>query len=95
MLLLFSAFHGNGHPRLTGDEDYAKVRPSGRSGFVGVLRVGWELDEEHEQFRGTCRAFTDREVRPLVEHAEAEGQFPGELWKPLGAAGLLGLVTPE
>lgn len=60
-----------------------------------MLRVGWELDEEHEQFRGTCRAFTDREVRPLVEHAEAEGRFPDELWKPLGAAGLLGLVTPE
>jgi len=60
-----------------------------------VLHVSWELDEEHVQFRGTCRAFTDREVRPLVEHAEAEGQFPGELWKPLGAAGLMGLVTPE
>jgi acyl-CoA dehydrogenase len=60
-----------------------------------VLHVGWELDEEHEQFRGTCRAFTDREVRPLVEQAEANGRFPGELWKPLGAAGLLGLVTPE
>jgi acyl-CoA dehydrogenase len=80
---------------LTGDEDYAKVRPSGRSVFVGVLHVGWELDEEHEQFRGTCRAFTDREVRPLVEQAEADGRFPDELWKPLGAAGLLGLVTPE
>lgn len=57
--------------------------------------MGWELDEEHEQFRGTCRAFTDREVRPLVERAEADGRFPDELWKPLGAAGLLGLVTPE
>ncbi|MBV9922917.1 MAG: acyl-CoA dehydrogenase family protein, partial [Pseudonocardia sp.] len=57
--------------------------------------MAWELDEEHVQFRRTCRAFTGREVRPLVEHAEAEGRFPGELWKPLGAAGLLGLVTPE
>jgi acyl-CoA dehydrogenase len=62
---------------------------------VGVLHVEWELDEEHEQFRETCRAFTDREVRPLVEQAEADGRFPDELWKPLGAAGLLGLVTPE
>jgi acyl-CoA dehydrogenase len=59
------------------------------------VRVVWELDEEHVQFRGTCRAFTDREVRPLVEQAEVNGRFPDELWKPLGAAGLLGLVTPE
>ena len=36
--------------------------------------MAWELDEEHVQFRRTCRAFTDREVRPLVEHAEAEGR---------------------
>jgi acyl-CoA dehydrogenase len=57
--------------------------------------MGWELDEEHTRFRATCRDFTDREVRPLVEAAEAAGTFPAELWKRLGAAGLLGLVTPE
>jgi acyl-CoA dehydrogenase len=55
----------------------------------------WELDEEYARFRATCRDFTDREVRPLVEAAEAAGGFPDELWKRLGAAGLLGLVTPE
>ncbi len=55
----------------------------------------WELDEEYARFRATCRDFTDREVRPLVEAAEAAGAFPDELWKRLGAAGLLGLVTPE
>jgi acyl-CoA dehydrogenase/citronellyl-CoA dehydrogenase len=56
--------------------------------------VTWELDEEHRDFRATCRAFTDREVRPLVDGAESAGSFPAELWKRLGAAGLLGLVTP-
>ncbi len=55
----------------------------------------WELDAEHAAFRDTCRAFVDREVRPLVAAAEAEGAFPAALWKPLGAAGLLGLVTPD
>jgi acyl-CoA dehydrogenase/citronellyl-CoA dehydrogenase len=54
----------------------------------------WELTEEHLDFRETCRAFTDRKVRPLVDGAEAAGTFPAELWKELGAAGLLGLVTP-
>jgi acyl-CoA dehydrogenase/citronellyl-CoA dehydrogenase len=54
----------------------------------------WELADEHLDFRETCRAFTNRKVRPLVDDAEAAGAFPAELWKELGAAGLLGLVTP-
>lgn len=57
--------------------------------------MSWELDEEHEQFRKTCEAFVNRKVRPLVEPAEAAGAFPVELWPELGAAGMLGLVTPE
>ncbi|GAA1099575.1 acyl-CoA dehydrogenase family protein [Pseudonocardia alni] len=55
----------------------------------------WELDEEHDAFRRTCRDFTDREIRPLVEEAEQAGAIPMQLWKRLGAAGLLGLATPE
>jgi acyl-CoA dehydrogenase len=54
----------------------------------------WELDDEHREFQAVCRSFVDREVRPLVEAAEAAGKFPGLLWKAMGAAGLLGLVTP-
>ncbi|WP_232668207.1 acyl-CoA dehydrogenase family protein [Pseudonocardia sp. TRM90224] len=57
--------------------------------------MSWELDEEHADFRDACRAFTDRAVRPLVADAEASGTFPAQLWKELGAASLLGLVTPE
>jgi alkylation response protein AidB-like acyl-CoA dehydrogenase len=56
--------------------------------------MSWELSEEHVAFRTTCRAFTDREIRPLVEEAEISGTFPADLWKRLGAAGLLGLCTP-
>lgn len=56
--------------------------------------MSWELDAEHAEFRATCRAFVDREVRPLVTDAESAGTFPGSLWERLGAAGLLGLVTP-
>ncbi|HEX3829041.1 MAG TPA: acyl-CoA dehydrogenase family protein [Sporichthyaceae bacterium] len=57
--------------------------------------MNWELGPEHAAFRSTCRVFTDREIRPLVDHAEASGSFPADLWKRLGAAGLLGLCTPE
>src|SRR5882672_7270066 len=55
----------------------------------------FELSPEHVAFRATCRAFTDREIRPLVDEAESSGQFPPEAFKRLGAAGLLGLCTPE
>lgn len=57
--------------------------------------MSWELEDEYRDFRRTCRAFVDREVRPLVDGAEAAGEYPAALWRPLGAAGLLGLVTPE
>ena len=57
--------------------------------------MSWELDSDHREFQAVCRSFVDREVRPLVDQAEAAGTFPAQLWKTLGTAGLLGLVTPD
>ncbi len=57
--------------------------------------MAWELDDVHTDFRASCRAFVDRKVRPLVEDAEKAGRFPGGLWKELGSADLLGLLTGE
>ena len=57
--------------------------------------MNWELDAEHREFQATCRTFVDRHVRPVVDEAELLGRPPGRLWKELGAAGLLGLLTPE
>jgi acyl-CoA dehydrogenase/citronellyl-CoA dehydrogenase len=57
--------------------------------------MSWDLDQAHQDFQASTRVFTDRQVRPLVEPAEAAGTFPAELWKQLGAAGLLGLTVPE
>ena len=57
--------------------------------------MNWELDAEHRDFQAVCRTFVDRHVRPAVGEAEALGRVPRPLWKELGAAGLLGLLTPE
>ena len=38
--------------------------------------MSWELDEEHEDFRASVRAFVDQQVRPLVDAAEARGAVP-------------------
>jgi acyl-CoA dehydrogenase/citronellyl-CoA dehydrogenase len=57
--------------------------------------TNWELSPEHRDFQAACRAFVDRQVRPAVTEAERLGRPPGGLWKELGAAGLLGLLTPD
>lgn len=57
--------------------------------------AAWELDQEHEDFRVSVRAFVDRQVRPVVDEAEEAGRPPAVLLKEMGSAGLLGLAVPE
>lgn len=53
------------------------------------------LNESHEAWRRTVRAFVDREIAPYVnEWDEAEG-FPRELHKKAADIGLIGLGYPE
>jgi acyl-CoA dehydrogenase len=56
--------------------------------------MDWALDDVHSAFQATCRTFVDRQVRPVVDEAERLGHPPGRLWKELGSAALLGLLTP-
>ncbi len=51
--------------------------------------------ETHNMIRDTVRKFVDREIRPHVEQWEEEGQFPRELYKKAGDAGILGIYYPE
>jgi alkylation response protein AidB-like acyl-CoA dehydrogenase len=53
------------------------------------------LDLEYRDFQASCRAFTDKHVRPVVDEAERDGRPPAALWRALGEARLLGLMTPE
>ena len=57
--------------------------------------AAWELDQPHEDFRASVRAFVDRHVRPVVDESEEAGRPPAGLLKEMGAAGLLGLEVPE
>ncbi|HVX16997.1 MAG TPA: acyl-CoA dehydrogenase family protein [Acidimicrobiales bacterium] len=52
-------------------------------------------DDEHEMFRGSFRAFLDKEVVPNFERWEHEGIVPRELFATAGAAGFLGMAIPE
>jgi alkylation response protein AidB-like acyl-CoA dehydrogenase len=53
------------------------------------------FDEDHEAFRGTCRAFVDRHLRPHQEKHIANHEFGRDMWLEMGKQGLLGLNIPE
>jgi alkylation response protein AidB-like acyl-CoA dehydrogenase len=46
-------------------------------------------EQEHEDFRGTARAFMEKEVRPFHDEWEQAGQVDRDVWRKAGAAGLL------
>ena len=51
-----------------------------------------EFTADHELFRASVRGVVEREIEPFVDEWEADGIFPAhDLFKKLGAAGLLGL----
>jgi citronellyl-CoA dehydrogenase len=51
-----------------------------------------EFTADHELFRASVRGVVEREIEPFVDQWEADGIFPAhDLFKKLGAAGLLGL----
>ncbi len=51
--------------------------------------------ETHNMIRNTVRKFVEREIAPFVEEWEEKGEFPIELYKKAGDAGLLGIGYPE
>lgn len=52
--------------------------------------------EEHHQLRRTVRDFVDKELNPHIDEWERAGAFPAhEVFKKLGALGLLGINKPE
>ena len=57
--------------------------------------MSWELDQDHEDFRDSVRAFVQRHVRPVVEETEEAGRPPAALMKEMGNAGLLALAMAQ
>jgi acyl-CoA dehydrogenase len=51
--------------------------------------------EDHEAFRQLARDFIEKEVVPHYPEWEKAGHMPREVFKQLGALGLLGMAIPE
>ncbi len=51
--------------------------------------------ETHNMVRETVRKFVAREIKPFVDEWEESGEFPRELYRKAGDAGILGIGYPE
>src|SRR5436309_1674426 len=56
--------------------------------------AGFELSDEHEQFRKVVRSFAEAELAPHVARWDEQQQFPVEAVRGMGDLGLFGLVFP-
>jgi len=52
-------------------------------------------DEQTRELFGLAAELADKELRPAAAAAERDGRFPREVFRMLGAAGMLGLPYPE
>jgi acyl-CoA dehydrogenase len=51
--------------------------------------------EDHEAFRELARDFVEKEVVPAYPEWEKGGRMPGDVFKEMGALGMLGMAIPE
>ena len=57
--------------------------------------MNFACDETIEQLRASVKAFADEEIAPLAAGIDRANEFPNELWRKLGALGLLGITVPQ
>ena len=57
--------------------------------------MGVELRQERALFRSSVRDFVDREVLPVAEELDRDGEFPHRLFRRLAELGYFGLRYPE
>ena len=55
----------------------------------------WPFSEEHEQLRGSIRAFVESELAPQAQEWETQRDFPDDVFRRMGELGYLGLTYPE
>ena len=59
------------------------------------MPLDFDFSGEQELFRRTVREFAKKEIAPKIREYECKRQFPWEVYKKMGSAGLLGLRFPK
>ena len=60
-----------------------------------IPSLDFHFDDEITQLRDSVRAFAQKEIAPHAALIDRNNMFPADLWKKLGAMGLLGITVPE
>jgi isovaleryl-CoA dehydrogenase len=69
--------------------------PNFPAGAAELPGLRFALGEEVDLLRGSVRAFAAAEIAPRAADIDRSNQFPPDLWKKLGALGLLGVTVEE
>jgi len=69
--------------------------PAGSALTADLPGLRFALGEEVDMLRDSVRAFAAAEIAPRAGEIDRSNQFPPDLWKKLGALGLLGVTVEE
>jgi isovaleryl-CoA dehydrogenase len=75
--------------------DRAQTFPAGVNPTVDLPGLRFALGAEIDMLRESVRGFAAAEIAPRAAGIDRSNQFPADLWKKMGALGLLGITVEE
>src|SRR6266702_3808291 len=68
---------------------------SGGTPAIELPGLRFALGEHIDMLRATVRGFAQAEIAPRAAEIDRSNQFPSDLWRKMGALGLLGVTVEE
>src|SRR5207245_9669125 len=75
--------------------DRVQILPAGAVPAIELPGLRFRLCEEIDMLRVSVRGFAAAEIAPRAAEIDRSNQFPADLWKKMGALGLLGITVEE
>ncbi len=76
-------------------DEHAEPRAGGAARTSGSPSLRFDLGESVDLLRDAVRAFAAAEIAPRAADIDRSNQFPPDLWKKMGALGVLGITAEE